>query len=143
MTDSKITDYSPAKFTILASLPKASLRPILRLTPPLLLFKMASRSGGSSRNSDPFAIPAAGIRVERSATIIIARRRKCIDGELACTTVTAEQLGADRQHGRNTAAQNLLGDERKLGFESNWELCMAQNEVRSGLLFFLSSFFLL
>eukprot|EP00729_Bicosta_minor_P000472 gene472-34331_t len=90
---------------------------------------MASRSGGSSRNADPFAIPAAGIRVERSATIIIARRRKCIDGELACTTVTAEQLGADRQHGRNTAAQNLLGDERTLGFESNWELCMAQNEV--------------
>ena len=101
---------------------------------------MASRSGGSSRNADPFAIPAAGIRavirVERSATIIIARRRKCIDGELACTTVTAEQLGADRQHGRNTAAQNLLGDERKLGFESNWELCMAQNEVGG---FFYSS----
>ena len=48
---------------------------------------------------------------------------------LGSTTVTAAQLGADREKAINGSAANLLAGSREIEFESGWELLMTQNEA--------------
>ena len=75
--------------------------------------------------SDPFAVPKEGITVQRSATVIIARRRPGPPIQ-----VTYDSVGGDG----NSAAKGLFERDRVRGgdgliFESGWEVLMAQNEA--------------